>query len=90
MRQFYTIHGKNINKIKQKGKNLNTSNTQSLIQYVRNNTFPSGVAILSHVTRTFLLYFTTPKTTYYYKIINVQNKLNNTLNNLNLQKEALK
>jgi hypothetical protein len=52
MRQFYTIHGKNINKIKQKGKNLNTSNTQSLIQYVRNNTFPSGVAILSHVTST--------------------------------------
>jgi len=51
MRQFYTIHGKNINKIKQKGKNLNTSNTQSLIQYVRNNTFPSGVTILSHVTR---------------------------------------
>jgi hypothetical protein len=39
---------------------------------------------------TFLLYFTTPKTTYYYKIINVQNNLNNTLNNLNLQKEAPK
>jgi hypothetical protein len=37
----------------------------------------------------FYYIFPTPKTTYY-KIINVQNNLNNTLNYLNLQKEAPK
>jgi len=40
MRQFYKMHGKYINKKETKRKNLNTSNTQSLVQYCQKQYLP--------------------------------------------------
>jgi hypothetical protein len=40
MRQFYKMHGKYIDKKETKRKNLNTSNTQSLVQYCQKQYLP--------------------------------------------------
>ena len=40
MRQFYKMHESNKNKTRKKCKNINTSNTQSLVQYRQKQYLP--------------------------------------------------